>query len=120
MESSDVWYKTMGFEFTGGSSCLFDTTGIYAAITHENLNFEELPVYLNDNTVTVVDPVGKMMSVARTWDDKDKFYEYMINRQGDIYWVVPHKGLDYMIPFAAEDFHKRFEDVNMEGNKHEV
>ena len=52
--------------------------------------------------------------------DCRKFYEYMINRQGDIYWVVPHKGLDYMIPFAAEDFHKRFEDVTMEGNKHEV
>lgn len=85
MESSDIWYKTMGFELPGGSSCLFDTTGIYAAFTHENLNYEDLPVLLNDNTVTVVDPAGKMMSVARTWDDKDRFYDFLVKRVcGDI------------------------------------
>ncbi|MBE6709070.1 MAG: hypothetical protein E7578_07515 [Ruminococcaceae bacterium] len=80
MENSDIWYKNMGFEFTGGSSCLFDTTGIYAAITHDNLNFEDLPVLLRDDNVTVIDPAGKMMSVARTWDDKERFYDYMIKR----------------------------------------
>lgn len=80
MENSDIWYKNMGFEFTGGSSCLFDTAGIYAAFTHENLSFEELPVLLRDDNVTVVDPAGKMMSVARTWDDKNRFYEFMIKR----------------------------------------
>lgn len=80
MENSEIWYKNMGFEFTGSSSCLFDTAGIYAAITHKNLNFETLPVLLRDDNVTVVDPAGKMMSVARTWDDKEAFYDYMIRR----------------------------------------
>jgi hypothetical protein len=45
--------------------------------------------------------------------DCKKIYDYICGA-GEIYWVIPDKGIDYMIPFSVEDFNKRFEDVCVE------
>lgn len=81
IENSKVWYRTMGFEFEGKSSCLFDTVGIYAAYTHENMEYETLPIYVRDDGITVVDSErGREMAVSRRWGDKERFYDYLTLR----------------------------------------
>ncbi len=84
MENCEIWYKNIGFNFTGSSSCLFDTIGIYAAFTHENLNYTRLPIYANDESITLIDPMrGKEMDIALTWGDKEKFYKFLVARLCD-------------------------------------
>ena len=84
MECCDIWYKNIGFNHYGQSSCLFDTVGIYAAFTHENMNFQRLPLYATDDSITLIDPVlGKYMDIAITWDDKERFYKFLVARMCD-------------------------------------
>lgn len=84
MENTEIWYKNIGYEFHGESSCLFDTVGVYAAFTHENMNYQRLPIYANDDCITLIDPtLGKEMDVAITWDDKDRFYKFLTARLCD-------------------------------------
>ncbi len=81
MESCEIWYKNIHYNFDGTSSCLFDTVGIYAAITRDNLIYERLPVYANDDSITLIDPMrGKMMDVGLYWKDKEKFYKFLVAR----------------------------------------
>ncbi len=81
VKSNDVWFKAQHWDYHGPTSPLFDTVGVYACITHENLNYQELPIYANDKSVSLIDPVrGKMMNVALTWDDKEKFYRFLTAR----------------------------------------
>lgn len=86
MENCEIWYKNMNFNFWGRSSCLFDIVGIYAAFTHDNLEFEELPVYASDGCITLIDPMrGKNMKVALRWKDINKFYKFFVARlRGEI------------------------------------
>ncbi|MBR6650959.1 MAG: nucleoside hydrolase [Clostridia bacterium] len=84
MENCEIWYKNMNFNFYGQSSCLFDTVGVYAAFTHENMNYQRLPLYVNDDSITLIDPMrGKYMDIAITWDDKDRFYTFLTARMCD-------------------------------------
>lgn len=79
--SNDVWFRTENWNYYGPTSPLFDTVGVYACITHENLNFQMLPIYANDESVSLIDPErGKMMNVALTWDDKERFYKFLTAR----------------------------------------
>lgn len=81
MENCEIWYKNVNYNFTGRSSCLFDIIGIYAAFTHENLVFDRLPVYANDDCITLIDPErGKMMDVCLEWKDLSKFYKFFVAR----------------------------------------
>lgn len=81
MENCEIWYKTIKYDFQGTSSCLFDTVGVYAAITHENLIYERLPIYANDGCITLIDPMrGKMMDVGLYWKDINKFYKFLVSR----------------------------------------
>ena len=74
----------MNFNFYGQSSCLFDTVGVYAAFTHENMNYQRLPLYATDDSITLIDPMrGKYMDIAITWDDKDRFYTFLTARLRD-------------------------------------
>jgi len=81
IENSKIWYKNMGFEFEGKSSCLFDTVGIYAAFTHENLEYERLPIFVGDDGITVIDEKqGKLMDVGVRWGNKEDFYDFLVLR----------------------------------------
>lgn len=84
MESCDVWYKNMNFDFHGESSCLFDTAGIYAAYTHENMEYQELPIRTTDDSLTLINfKEGKDMDVAIRWYDRMEFLRYLTDRLCD-------------------------------------
>lgn len=81
MESCDVWYKNMNYNFYGQSSCLFDTAGVYAAFTHENMEYQLLPLKVTDDSLTLINfKEGKDMDVAIRWYDKQKFLEFLVKR----------------------------------------
>lgn len=81
VDSNDVWFKTENWNYHGPTSPLFDTVGVYACITHENLNYQMLPIYSSDKSITYIDPErGKMMNTALTWDDKERFYKFLTAR----------------------------------------
>lgn len=81
MESCEAWYKKTEFNFYGRSSCLFDTAGVYAAITHENMEYQTLPLKVSDDSRTFINTKeGKDMNVAIRWYDKSKFYEFLTDR----------------------------------------
>lgn len=82
--SNEVWFKAVQWNYYGATSALFDTVGVYACITHENLKYQKLPVYANDEGVTLIDPErGKMMNVALGWEDKERFYKFLTARLCD-------------------------------------
>ena len=48
------------------------------------MNYQRLPIYANDDCLTLIDPtLGKEMDVASTWDDKDRFYKFLVARLCD-------------------------------------
>jgi hypothetical protein len=51
--------------------------------------------------------------------DCNHFYEFTYNEKENEYLVEPN-GSEFCTPFSPEKFHEYFEDVTMEGNKHEV
>lgn len=51
--------------------------------------------------------------------DCNHFYEFTYDEKENKYLVEP-KGGKFCTPFSPEKFHEYFEDVTMEGDKHEV
>lgn len=81
VENTDIWFKNMNYNYCGPTSGLFDTVGVYALISRDLLNYERLPVYVNDKGLTLIDPMrGKMMDCAVSWKDKEKFYKFLTAR----------------------------------------
>ena len=84
IECTDIWMKNLPWDDLGPSSPLFDTVGVYCVITHNNLIYERLPIYTNDASLTLIDPMrGKEMDVAVKWEDKEKFYKFLVARLCD-------------------------------------
>lgn len=81
VENFEVWAKNIEWGGSGGTSALFDTVGVYACFTKENLEYQVLPVYANDKSQTLIDPErGKEMNVALRWGDKEKFRKFLTAR----------------------------------------
>ncbi|MBE6713997.1 MAG: nucleoside hydrolase [Ruminococcaceae bacterium] len=80
-ENFEVWAKNIEWGGQGGTSALFDTVGVYACFTKENLEYQVLPIYANDAAQTLIDPErGKEMNVALRWGDKEKFRKFLTAR----------------------------------------
>ena len=80
-ENADLWADVNGWNTGGGSSALFDTVGVYACFTKENLHYQVLPIYANDEAQTLIDPErGKEMNVALKWGDEEKFKKFLVSR----------------------------------------
>lgn len=80
-ENVDLWAEKIEWNSGGGTSALFDTVGVYAAFTKENLKYEKLPIYVNAESQTLIDPErGKEMNVALKWGDKEKFKKFLTAR----------------------------------------
>jgi inosine-uridine nucleoside N-ribohydrolase len=62
------------------SSTLFDTVAVYLAISNELLKIEELPIRVTDDGYTVIDAMGKPMSVATEWKDLGRFEDLLVGR----------------------------------------
>ena len=77
----DLWAEKIEWNSGGGTSALFDTVGVYACFTKENLKYQRLPVYANENAQTLIDPErGKEMDIALKWGDKEKFKKFLTAR----------------------------------------
>lgn len=80
-ENVDLWAEKIEWNNGGGTSALFDTVGVYAAFTKENLKYQVLPIYANEAAQTLIDPErGKEMNVALKWGDKEKFKRFLTAR----------------------------------------
>ena len=82
IENNDIWMDNMNWERgSGRTSPLFDTVGVYALITRENIVYQDLPVYVSDKGITLIDPtLGKWMDCGIKWIDKEKFYKFLTAR----------------------------------------
>ena len=81
IENTDLWMTKFEMDYHMGTSALFDTVGVYACFTHENLEFETLPIYANEAAQTLIDPErGKDMYTALRWGDKEKFKKFLAAR----------------------------------------
>ena len=69
-------------------------------------------------TIKVIASHPLLDTYAVKFDCKD-FYEFTYDEKENKYLVEPN-GRKFCTPFSPEKFHEYFEDVTMEGNKHEV
>jgi inosine-uridine nucleoside N-ribohydrolase len=66
--------------FQSRSSTLFDTVAVYLVFSTELLKMERLPITVNDEGFTVINPTGKPMNVATEWKDLDAFRDLLVER----------------------------------------
>ncbi len=84
IECTDIWMKNESFNYTGPTSALFDTVGVYSLITRDNFKYERLPIYTDDESLTHIDRErGREMDCAVQWIDKEEFYRYLTARLCD-------------------------------------
>ena len=62
------------------SSTLFDTVAIYLATQPELCTMEQLRLRVTDEGFTVIDPKGKLMSVATAWKDLGRYENWIVDR----------------------------------------
>lgn len=62
------------------SSVLFDTVAVYLADSGAKplLGLETLPIRVDDQGMTLIDPAGARMVVATTWTDLDGYRDYLV------------------------------------------
>jgi inosine-uridine nucleoside N-ribohydrolase len=62
------------------SSTLFDTVGIYLAMSTELVKMEKLPIIVTDDGYTRIDEKGKMINCATEWKDLGAFEDLLVER----------------------------------------
>lgn len=66
--------------FDQRSSTLFDTVAVYMAFTHDLLQFETIPISVDEKGFTLRDPEGKPTSTAIRWKDLEAFHDHLTRR----------------------------------------
>jgi inosine-uridine nucleoside N-ribohydrolase len=83
IENYRAWTKSQGQEeaqVNTASSTLYDTVGVYLAISTELVRMERLPIRVTDDGYTAIDDKGKTVSCATEWKDLDAFEDFLISR----------------------------------------
>jgi inosine-uridine nucleoside N-ribohydrolase len=62
------------------SSTLFDTVGIYLAMSTELCKMEKLPIIVTDDGYTRIDKDGKAINCATEWKDLGAFEDLLVDR----------------------------------------
>lgn len=62
------------------SSTLFDTVAVYLAFSDALTKIEELPIIVDDQGFTRIDPAGKKMEVATEWKDLASYEDLLVKR----------------------------------------
>ena len=62
------------------SSTLFDTVAVYLAFSDSLTKIEELPIIVDDQGFTRIDPAGKKMEVATEWKDLAAYEDLLVKR----------------------------------------
>ncbi|UCC23214.1 MAG: nucleoside hydrolase, partial [Planctomycetota bacterium] len=76
-----AWAKSQGWEEAQAdiaSSTLYDTVGIYLAISTELVWMERLPILVTDDGYTAIDDKGKMVDCATDWKDLGGFEDFLV------------------------------------------
>jgi inosine-uridine nucleoside N-ribohydrolase len=82
LENYRVWLEAKGWKSgePDRSSILFDTVAVYLAAPGPRglINLENLFINVTDDGFTRVDPAGKEMEVATTWNDLDGYHDLLV------------------------------------------
>jgi inosine-uridine nucleoside N-ribohydrolase len=62
------------------SSTLFDTVGIYLAMSSELVKMEKLPIIVTDDGYTRIDEKGRVINCATEWKDLGAFEDLLVDR----------------------------------------
>jgi inosine-uridine nucleoside N-ribohydrolase len=62
------------------STTLFDTVGIYLAMSTELVKMEKLPIIVTDDGYTRIDEKGKVINCATEWKDLGAFEDLLVDR----------------------------------------
>ncbi len=72
--------KRVERKLNSSSSILFDTVGIYLAMSTELLKMEMLKIKVADDGYTRIDENGKAINCATEWKDLDVFEDFLVER----------------------------------------
>jgi inosine-uridine nucleoside N-ribohydrolase len=97
MENYRVWYRQgilnqhkdlseaeidrrVDQKLNSSSTTLYDTVGVYLAMSTDLVKMEDLPIRVTDDGYTRVEQGAKMISCATEWKDLDAFEDLLVNR----------------------------------------
>ena len=81
MENYRVWLGERGKQGPlTASSTLFDTVGVYLALTEKLLKMETLGLKVTDDGYTRTDTAGRKVHCAVEWEDMDAFKDDLVDR----------------------------------------
>ena len=72
--------KRVDQKCNSSSSTLFDTVGIYLAMSTELVKLEKLPIRVTDDGHTKIDESGKEIDCATEWKDLGAFEDLLVDR----------------------------------------
>jgi inosine-uridine nucleoside N-ribohydrolase len=72
--------KRVDKKLNSSSTTLFDTVGIYLAMSAELVKMEKLRIRVTDDGYTRIDENGKMINCATEWKDLDAFEDFLVDR----------------------------------------
>jgi len=72
--------KKVNQKLNSSSTTLFDTVGIYLAMSTELVKMEKLPIIVTDDGYTRIDEKGKMINCATEWKDLGAFEDLLVER----------------------------------------
>jgi len=72
--------KRVNQKCNSSSSTLFDTVGIYLAMSTELVKMEKLPIIVTDDGYTKIDENGKKINCATEWKDLGAFEDLLVDR----------------------------------------
>ena len=72
--------KMVDEKCNSSSSILFDTVGIYLAMSTELVKMEKLPIIVTDEGYTKIDENGKKINCATEWKDQGAFEDLLVDR----------------------------------------
>lgn len=80
--SIDDWPAYQDVNPLEQTSVLFDTVAIYLAISTDFVEMESLPVLVTPDGKTMIDEAGGQVACAMSWQDKDGFLDWVVERLG--------------------------------------
>ena len=72
--------KRVDQKLNSSSTTLFDTVGIYLAMSTELVKIEKLPIVVTDDGYTRIDKNGKAINCATEWKDLGAFEDLLVER----------------------------------------
>lgn len=72
--------KRVDEKVNSSSTTLFDTVGIYLAMSTELVKMEKLPIKVTDDGYTRIDEKAKVINCATEWKDLGAFEDFLVER----------------------------------------